>query len=360
MPNHLPTKVPQYLVRLQTAYAQKGDPLGEIIAHSHYLCIEDTHYDSWNGGQYYHDVVLFLPLDQLGRIDIDDMEEVADSVRDKLNKCAAGFDNEFFNRVRFELADEGDPEFEKAVPFSLNPPINPDTLSFWKQGFARVFISHRDAHKAQARELSEALEDYGMACFVAHDTIQPRKLWRSEILKGLRTMEVMVVFLTDDFESSVYCNQEIGYAMGRGVPIIALKLGQKDPPGFVSEEQAARGAVDNGLAAAKKLFPLIGEALKREGRMQEVLVANFAVSKSYTDAMARFKLMATHVEKLTTAQADQIAKASRTNNQISGSMYLMNSNNRLLKFMNEKADGYWKLGGRGVNRIETPGDDEPF
>ena len=34
---------------------------------------------------------------------------------------------------------------------------------------------------------------------VAHDTIAPMTEWRLEIMRGLETMEVMLVFLTDDF-----------------------------------------------------------------------------------------------------------------------------------------------------------------
>src|SRR5690349_21502226 len=90
MGNILPSKLPSYLVRLQVAYSKKGVDLGEIIAHSRYLCIEDTAYDNWNGGMYGHDVALFLPLDQLGKIDVDDQDKVANELKDKLNKCGQG------------------------------------------------------------------------------------------------------------------------------------------------------------------------------------------------------------------------------------------------------------------------------
>lgn len=359
----LSSKLPQYLVRLQTAYSAKGDMLGEIIAHSHYLLVEDTHYDSWNGGQYFHDVVLFLPLEQLGRIDIDDLEEIAEAIAGKLNKCALAFEDEFFNKVRFELSDESDPEFAQATAFSPNPPINPDALSFWKPGFARVFISHRDSHKIQARELSDALEEYGMSCFVAHDTIQPMKLWRSEIIKGLRSMELMLLFLTDDFADSWYCHQEVGYAMGRDVPIISLKLGSKDPPGFVSEVQAVRGDPDKSIDAAKKLFPLIGAALKREGRLQEVLVNSFVEAPSWTDAKSRFDLMNAQVRKLTDVQVTQIADAFHNSDQLHGSGYLTSNYNRLRKFMERTAGGEWTIRGRSLSRASNPdpiGDDVPF
>ena len=115
----LPSKLPKYLVRLQVAYSRKGHDLGEIISHCRYLCVEDTAYDNWNGGMYGHDVVLFLPLDQLGKIDVDEQEEVAKELSEKLNKCAQGIENEWFNAVRLELIDESDREYQRAIPFSL-------------------------------------------------------------------------------------------------------------------------------------------------------------------------------------------------------------------------------------------------
>lgn len=341
MGNLLPSKLPQYLVRLQVSYSAKGHDLGEIIAQCRYLCVEDTVYDNWNGGMYGHDVALFVPLAQLAKIDVDEQEDVAKELKEKLNKCAQGIENEWFNLLRLELIDENDPECQEATPFSPTPPINPETLSFWKPGLARVFISHRDAHKAEARDLSDALEAYGMACFVAHDTIKPMKVWRHEILKGLQTMEVMLLFLTDDFEDSWYCHQEVGYALGRGVPIISLKLGQKDPPGFVSEVQAARGHSDRPIEAARKLFPLIGEALGRQGRLQDVLVSNFLLSPSYTDAKVRFDFMAEQVGQLTELQVDRIREGFRSNDQLHYSIHLTSKYERLKKFMDRTTGKKW-------------------
>lgn len=242
MSNVLPIKVSQYLVRLHMTYAKRGEnDLRDVIAASRYYIREDSAYDNWNGGMSGHDVVFFLPLHEMAKIDVEQQSEVASGIKDLLQKMGEAIEDEFFNNVSFELIDENDAECQQAVPFSQSPPVNPDTLSFWKPGLARVFISHRDAHKVEARHLSEALEDYGMSCFVAHDTIQPMSEWRAEIMKGLQTMEVMLIFLTDDLAESMWCHQEVGFALGKGVPIISLKLGHVDPPGFISHVQAQRG-----------------------------------------------------------------------------------------------------------------------
>ena len=98
----------------------------------------------------------------------------------------------------------------------------------------RLFISHLAGHKAVANHLAEALKPFGVSSFVAHDSIEPMKEWQKEILNGLMTMEVMVVLLMDDLHKSVWVNQEIGFALGRGIPIICVKVGTQDPEGFIA------------------------------------------------------------------------------------------------------------------------------
>src|SRR3989338_10334905 len=50
-------------------------------------------------------------------------------------------------------------------------------------------------------------------------------------------MEAFVALMTEDFHESDWTDQEVGCAFGRGVPIIAIKLG-RDPYGFIGKFQA--------------------------------------------------------------------------------------------------------------------------
>jgi hypothetical protein len=361
MSNVLPIKLPQYLVRLHMTYEKRGETdLRDVIASSRYYVREDATYDNWNGGISGHDVVFFLPLHELAKIDVERQSDIAGGIKDLLQKMGEGIENEFFNHISFELIDENDADCQKAVPFSQTPPVNPDTLSFWKPGLARVFISHRDERKVAARELSDALEDYGMSCFVAHDTIQPMSEWRAEIMKGLHTMEVMLIFLTDDFKESMWCHQEVGFALGKGVPIISLKLGHEDPPGFISHVQAQRGKIDDPFKAAGDLFPLIGKALSQQERLQDVLINAFAASPSWTGARDRFDRMAQQVNKLTDAQIETIIAAYRSNNQLNGSIYLDNRHRRLLKFLKRTTDRDFMIDGSVIREVKQEDDDVPF
>ncbi len=114
----------------------------------------------------------------------------------------------------------------------LEPPQNwKDTNRF------KLFISHISADKLIATRLKDALSAYEIAGFVAHQDIHPTLAWQDEIERGLRTMDAMVAVHTKGFSSSFWTQQEIGFALGRGVKVISFKFGE-DPTGFVSKHQA--------------------------------------------------------------------------------------------------------------------------
>jgi len=184
---------------------------------------------------------------------------------------------------------------------------------------------------------------------VAHDTIQPMSEWRSEILKGLQTMEVMLIFLTDDFQESMWCQQEVGFALGKGVPIISLKLGRLDPPGFISHVQAQRGTIENASRSASHLFPLIGKALGQQERLQDIIVTSFTSSPSWTEARDRFDRMRELVEELTPTQLERIISAYRTSSQLHGSIYLNNRRQRLKSFLDDTTGRSFDVSGREIS-----------
>jgi hypothetical protein len=88
---------------------------------------------------------------------------------------------------------------------------------YWKDGHLRVFISHLTAHCKQAADLQTAMRRYGMRGFVAHNDINPTVEWQIEIETALATCDVLVALLHPDFVASKWCDQEIGYALGRGI-----------------------------------------------------------------------------------------------------------------------------------------------
>lgn len=101
----------------------------------------------------------------------------------------------------------------------------------------RLFISHISTDKLIATRLKDALSEHEIAGFVAHEDIHPTLAWQDEIERGLRTMDAMVAVHTKGFSASFWTQQEIGFALGRGVKVISFKYSE-DPTGFIGKHQA--------------------------------------------------------------------------------------------------------------------------
>ena len=105
----------------------------------------------------------------------------------------------------------------------------------------------------------------------------------------------------------------VGYALGKGIPVISLKLQAKDPPGFIDNVQAQRGSIEQPANSAASIYRLISEVLGAKERLSDGLVAAFVASEDYNDARYRFDRMANNVEKLTDGQLKSITKGYNDN-----------------------------------------------
>jgi hypothetical protein len=333
--HYLPSKIGSYFKRLELEYTRTDHTrLLDIISSARVEVIEEASYDNWNGGTFGHDVILYLPASVIGELGFEWQKQLGDTICEDLNKCAGSINNEHFNAVHLELADDSDPGYQRAVNLAQQPQLNPDTISFWVPGHLRLFISHRDAHKAAARELADALSAFGISAFVAHDTIEPMKTWQQEIEKGLETMEIMLAFVTDDFHDSVWTNQEIGYALGRGVPIIPVKFERKDPDGFIGRTQALkRYRLDNVGEAAPAIYKVLVENLGQKRRLQQALISAFTGSPNWDTARERFGRMDKAISNLSDDEVRQIETAYSSNEALHGAYYLKNHYSRLTDFM---------------------------
>jgi TIR domain len=360
---YLPTKIVAYLTRLKAEYSAGENALElEIISNCRVRFIEETEMSDWNGGSVGHDVRLYVPLTLLVKIGLKNQERLSERICDDLNLLSRPVQNEWFRVVQLEQEDETDIDYQSAIPLPGRPPVDPDTVPFWTQGLVRLFISHRDEHKAKAKALATELDQYGITSFVAHDTIQPMSEWRKEILKGLETMEIMLVFLTDDFEASTWTNQEVGFALGANKPIVSLKLGRKDPPGFISHAQALKGDVDKPKELAGLLYPLLAKTLGAKSRLDNGLIAAFINSQNFIETRDRFDRLSLLVDKLDEEQLLVISKGFYSNSQLSNCAYLSYGGNRFKRYL-EQATGKSLIFQNG--KIYEPGpiaqDDEiPF
>jgi len=359
---YLPSKALSFLARIHAEYVSDGKAmLAEILGTSRVFVVEETSDDHPYGGRYGHDVKLFMPPDQLIKIRIKEQKKIADEITADLNACAASCDNEFFRYVIFETENEDDSECQQSIPLFQRQMVNPEKLKIWKPDQVRLFISHRDAQKLHARSLAVALECYGISAFVAHDTIEPMSTWVNEILKGLQTMEIMLAFVTDDFHDSDWTNQEIGYALGRDVPIISLKLQTADPRGFIGGQQPLEGRFDEAAASATEIYGLIANRLGNRKRLQSALISAFVESTDFNETIIRFDRLNSVVDTPTDDELKRIVNGFRANSQLYKSFHLTNKNDRLIRLLEHCTPGRYEIKDRMISPVIIVEPDEiPF
>ena len=136
-------------------------------------------------------------------------------------------------------------------PASITPPAN------WaKVTEFRLFISHVSKDKLKATRLKSCLEIYGISGFVAHEDIHPTLEWQSEIERALNNMDAFIAIHTPGSSNSNWTQQEIGFALGKGVKVISFKMGE-DPTGFISRHQALARRDRTAEEVAKEINDLL-------------------------------------------------------------------------------------------------------
>ncbi len=209
-----------------------------------------------------------------------------------------------------ELARHVGFSFEEDSKPGVDPP-------FWRKRMYRLFVSHLSTQKVFAAELQEALLPFGMTAFVAHNDIEPTVEWQAQIETALSTADSLIALLHPNFHVSNWTDQEIGFAMGRGLPVFAVHFGHA-PYGFIGRFQAFAGQGKTAAALARELFDSYRKNKQSQRRMAEVLVNLFEDSTSYADA----KLRVGYLEELEVWELAFIARlqaAAESNSQISGS-----------------------------------------
>ena len=136
-------------------------------------------------------------------------------------------------------------------------PATSEVSHIWKAGYLRLFLSHVSAHKDAVAKLKSELLDRGISAFVAHEDITPSSEWQHEIELALNFMDALAALLTPDFHQSNWTDQEIGFALGRGVRVISVNWGA-NPYGFAGKNQALKGWLEHpqatGINLAKDLL----------------------------------------------------------------------------------------------------------
>lgn len=186
--------------------------------------------------------------------------------------------------------------------------------TFWTPGYLRLFVTHVSADKEYAYSLQVALAQFGISAFVAHTDIEPTKAWQDEIELALSTADALVALMTPGFHESRWTDQEIGFAMGRSILIVSVRLGH-DPYGFIGKFQALDGQGVQSDATVRRLFDILLQHKRTRTRMKEGLVTLFETSETFQNAKDRMTLLE-GISEWPEPLRRRIRDAPQSNNQI--------------------------------------------
>jgi len=142
-------------------------------------------------------------------------------------------------------------------------------------------------------------------------------------------MDALVALLAPGFKESNWCDQEVGVAIGRQLPIISVRQGL-DPYGFIGKYQAVQGVGKTAVQLAKEIFtlfitnPIIGP------KITDALVKLLADSYSFD----RSKTLIGYIKQsnfLNSKHVTAMKEAVKNNSQVNGSWGVPEQITRLAK-----------------------------
>jgi len=309
----LPKKIDQYLATLAKLYAQEGERHKEaVIVNARVRMQEEWSYDNWNNGTAGHALYLTIP-ESLYLNSARQRTGLQDEIKNDLNKIH-NFQSEFVEEVFLEMQEIESEDWRRKSGLLLQGDerrLPPDAAKrIWGNVGYRVFLSHKAKVKRETAELKKALTPFGVSCFVAHQDVHPTKEWQDEIESALRSMDAFVALMTENFHDSLWTDQEVGFALGRGVPLIAVKLGE-DPYGFIGKFQALSCEwADAPVELAKLLI--------KQPRMLDAYITALPRCRKFEEGITLSKVLR-HIEKLTIEQADEMMSAFNKYSDLHGS-----------------------------------------
>lgn len=243
-----------------------------------------------------------MTLDQFGFDTYDSNDEEFEPNRYLIAQIKDGADEAITSLHEYCLGDEAAP----VVRTSDTP---------WGPLPAYVFLSHIHQHRAWVGEVKQVLARYGIDAFVAHEDIDPSQSWREVIKAALSTCHLFVALLHDGFHASQWCDQEVGWVLGRGIPIMPVRLSVRDHfDGFLADFQDASWTDSPSVMGERIFTALLGDQRTRTVGVRALAEA-FVTSRSFHTTRKLWALLETQGQ-IESGQLRRLEYAVQTNRQV--------------------------------------------
>lgn len=173
----------------------------------------------------------------------------------------------------------------------------------WTGDRLRLFCSHSARFRVQVGEIGDALSRFGIEPFIAHDAIEPSKEWAQVLEGALSSCDALVVFLHPGFRESKWCDQEVGWVMGRKRPVLPLHYGL-EPYGFLEklQYQTCENVAPQKIGLA--IVDWLSKTPSVHAKLSSGLVDSFVYSSSWNFTRSIVPLL----ERIKTVSDDDLKK----------------------------------------------------
>ncbi|MYF45467.1 MAG: toll/interleukin-1 receptor domain-containing protein [Rhodobacteraceae bacterium] len=188
----------------------------------------------------------------------------------------------------------------------------------WENEGFRLFLTHVDSQKQAAHSLKSCLRYFGIDAFVAHADIQPGKEWQIAIESALHSCDALAGLLHQGFRESDWCDQEVGIALGRGVPVVPIHF-DLHPYGFFGTVQALNNAATQlPKTLARNLVLVLLDDKRTSEKLTQAIVDQLSNATSYDQANTLSRILAEKTPLLSREQVEQLRNAEKENSQLQG------------------------------------------
>lgn len=201
----------------------------------------------------------------------------------------------------------------------------------WQLDQFRIFITHVAARKAEAAALKDELVQFGIDGFVAHQDIEPAKSWQKVIEAALLSCDALVALLHHGFRESSWCDQEVGYVLGRNVPVIPVAC-DLQPYGFFGALQSLDGRPPaEPMEISLRIARLLLVDTRTGPSLTDRIVRALIRSQHWRQSNILAPLLAEYAPLITKEQVIDLREAQKSNIEVGEAFQVEPSLNRIVK-----------------------------
>ena len=183
----------------------------------------------------------------------------------------------------------------------------------------RVFLSYHETEEGECRAsaLRKELAVLGVDATMARHSIRPGADWAQTIRTHLEASSALLCVASQGYTASPWCQQEIGWAIGRNLPVLWVRYeaGEHSVAFLAAQQDLIPLDVSNSAHIAENVGSWLASAEETREEMKAALLAAFADSQSFRQTRCIANVIGT-LGSLTKDEWRQIDAAAEENPQV--------------------------------------------